>query len=177
MDTGGDLIVYNTLTAGGNITVGGVLQALNIAAPSSVLTVDAGILPVPKESSGPLQHTFNIDSIVSPNGIDFSGNESGGFFSSGGKLTINATTIDFGKTGIGVANFNGADAGAFGSGNPANGGDGGTFIVNTTGNITTVTGADITATTGLNAVDDGGFFGAGGSVTLSSSGGTEGAGS
>ena len=60
------------------------------------------------------------------------------------------------------------------NGNPFTtaGGDGGTFIVNATGNITTVLGADITATTGLNGSEDHGFSGNGGNVTLNSSGGT-----
>src|ERR1022692_2005788 len=171
---GGALHVDDTLTAGGNINVGGLFQALNVNAPSGILTVQGGIFPFIDSAIGASrQHTFNIDSIVSPAGIDFDGNRFNGIngLSSGGRLIINANTLTFDSaTGIAFANFNGADSGAFGSGNPAEGGDGGVFIVNTTGNITANNGADITATTGLNSAA-GVYSGAGGSVTLLSTGG------
>src|SRR5205085_8387732 len=61
-------------------------------------------------------------------------------------------------------------AGYLGDGVPANGGDGGNFIVNTTGDIAVDNGSEITATTGYNS-DAGVYSGAGGSVTLHSTGG------
>ncbi len=174
VDVGGALAVDDTLTAGGNINVGGFFLAVNVNAPSGILNVQGGIVPFADEAIGAsLQHTFNVDSIVSPAGIDFNGNRFNGIngLSSGGRLTINATTLTFDSaTGVASANFNGADANAFGSGSPHDGGDGGIFVVNTTGNITANNGANITATTGVNS-DIGVFSGAGGSVTLKSSGG------
>jgi hypothetical protein len=176
----------DTVTAGGDIDADGV-QVITINAPTGVLTVGSqGIHPVIREPDGAaLQHTFNVDSIVSPNGIDFSGNQFGGIggLSSGGRLTINANTITFNTTaldapgptvGIAFANFDGADQGAFGVNNPSSGGDGGIFIVNTTGDINADNGANITATTGLNgtvSLQKVIFSGAGGSVTLHSTGG------
>jgi FecR-like protein len=162
------------VTAGGNITAGR-LRVLNIDAPTGILTVSDNIIPLYFLPGGENpQHTFNVSSIVAPGGIDFSGfNYYYSGLSEGGKLTINATTIAFdAATGIGSANFNGADAGTLDGGAPAEGGSGGTFIVNTTGNITTVLGADITATTGLNESGDHGFHGNGGNVTLNSTAGT-----
>src|SRR5205823_1295618 len=91
IDVGGRLFIEDTLTAGGNINVSSFLQALNINAPAGVLTVNGGIYPVLEMTAGAaLQHTFNVDSIVSPNGIDFSGNQFDGIngLSSGGLLTI-----------------------------------------------------------------------------------------
>ncbi|MGH8100775.1 MAG: beta strand repeat-containing protein, partial [Chthoniobacterales bacterium] len=173
--TGGFLVVYHTLTAGGNIDVGSFLQATTINAPSSVLTVQGEITPNLLNAGAALQHTFNVDSIVSPNGIVFDGNQFNGTngLSSGGLLTINSNTVTFDSaTGIGFANFNGADAGSFSNGGPSSGGDGGTFIVNTAGDITANNGSDITATTGNNASGDNGFSGAGGTVKLVSTGGS-----
>ena len=124
------------------------------------------------------QNFITANTIVSPNGMDFSGNQFGGIdgLASGGKLTVNASTLTIdSSTGVGAANFSGADAGATDfNGNVFTtvGGDGGTFIVNATGDITANNGTDITATTGNNASGDNGFSGAGGNVTLASTGGT-----
>jgi hypothetical protein len=168
------------VSAGGDVTVG-TLAVLDLTTPGILTETTGGIHPLvfdndDLDDGAAAQHTFTVASIVSPNGIDFSGNQFGGIdgFSSGGLLTINATTITFGDGGIASANFNGADAGAFDDEpfTPAGGGSGGTFVVNTTDNITTVLDFDITATTGLNAPGDLGFSGNGGNVTLNSSGGT-----
>jgi hypothetical protein len=169
------------VSAGDDITVG-TLAVLDLTTPGILTETTGGIHPLVFDTDGSndgaaAQHTFTVASIVSPNGIDFSGNQFVGIdgFSSGGLLTINATTITFGEGGIASANFNGANAGAFDDDpfTPASGGNGGTFIVNATGNITTVPGADITATTGLDFLEEG-FSGSGngGNVTLNSSGGT-----
>jgi hypothetical protein len=165
VDVGGDLFVF-TLTAGGNINVGNGFIALNVNAPSSILTVQGNIGPF--GGPGSPQYTYNVDSIIAPAGINFSFNGTPNFV---GKLTINANTLTFDPaTGIALANFNGVNANEFGSGNPAEGGNGGTFIVNANGNITANSGANITATTGLNSAA-GVYSGAGGSVTLLSTGG------
>ena len=174
IDVTGQLGAFGTVAAGGNITANGV-DVENINAPNGVLTVGSNGITAFVVSPGgaTVQETFNINSIISPVGIDYSGNQFNGIdgHSSGGLLTINATTLTFDSaTGIGNTNFNGADAGSFSGGGPTNGGDGGTFIVNTTGDITANHGADITATTGLNTAA-GVYSGAGGSVTLLSTGG------
>jgi hypothetical protein len=179
IDVVGNLAAFFTVTAGGNITANSV-SVETIDAPAGILTASGGgISPFIKDSSGPndgaaIQHTFNVASVVSPAGIDFSGNQFNGIdgFSSGGLLTINATTLLFDPgTGIGVVNFNGADAGAFSGGQtPVTGGDGGIFIANATGDISTTSDSPITATTGL--TDPSGFGGKGGTVTLASTTGT-----
>jgi hypothetical protein len=198
IDVGGDLLAgdFRGVVAGTTIHVKGVLSSKEVSAGGDItadhveiltLTAPNGVLTAGSGGITPFlfldmydanrQHTFAVDSIVSPNGIDFSGNQFGGIggLSSGGRLTINANTITFdSEVGIGSANFNGADSGAFGGGEPAEGGSGGIFIVNTTGNITANNGTDITATTGLNSslgIDKFVFSGAGGSVTLHSTGG------
>jgi hypothetical protein len=172
INVGGDLLVVS-VSAGGDVTADHVI-VLTLNAPNGVLTAGSGgITPYVTSNGAGEQHTFTVSSIVSPNGIDFSGNQFGGLagLSSGGLLTVNANTLTFDSaTGVASANFNGADSGAFGGGEPAEGGDGGIFIVNATGNITANNGADITATTGLNS-DAGVYSGAGGSVTLHSTGG------
>ncbi len=180
---GGD-IQASYVTAGGNISAN-ITRIQTIIAPTGILSVADQIRPsvfstdpMFPEQGAKAPHDYTVDSIIAPNGIDFSGNQFGGIngYSSGGILTINATTILFNLAGgIGGANFNGADAGTLGFDSEVFttvGGDGGTFIVNATGNITTVLGADITATTGLNESGDLGFNGNGGNVTLNSTAGT-----
>ena len=182
--TAGQYISATSLTAGGDITADNT-RVQYITSPTGVLRVASGINPsvfstapgFPQGAAAP--HIYTVDSIVSPNGIDFSGNQFDGIdgFSSGGLLTINADTQIVGAGGIAFANFNGADVNGFGTdfpnGGPATAGSGGTFIVNTTGDITTVVGADITATTGLIPSSLTPIFsGAGGTVELNSSAGT-----
>ena len=186
IDVTGELSAFDTVTAGGNITANTVAVP-TINAPDGILSVGSGgirpfIVSGGTDDGANLQHTFNVNSVVSPNGIDFSGNQFGGIsgLSSGGKLTINADSITFindfrggNPPGIAFANFNGADAGGFDGQTPTSGGSGGKFIVNTAGNITAFNGADITATTGLNdpniaQVD---HSGDGGTVELNSSDG------
>jgi hypothetical protein len=173
INVAGQLSAFGTVTAGGNITAKGV-DVENINAPNGVLTVgNNGIRAFVVSPGGAAVHeTFNVNSIISPAGIDYSGNQFGGIdgLSSGGLLTINAATITFDpSTGIGPANFNGADAGSFGNGGPASGGDGGTFIVNTTGAITV--NSDIEATSGSQS-GSAPPSGNGGTVNLNSSGDT-----
>jgi hypothetical protein len=172
---GGTMRAIGSITAGGDITADTVqISSGGITTPGNLIAGSGGIHPfVISPGGAALQATATVATITSPNGIDFSGNQFLGIdgLSSGGRLTVNANSITFDPaSGVASANFNGADAAAFGSGSPPNGGDGGVFIVNTTGDITANNGADITATTGLNSAA-GVFSGAGGSVTLHSSGG------
>ena len=172
---GGQMRAFGSITAGGNITADTVaISSGGITTPGNLTAGSGGIHPfVISPGGAALQATATVATITSPNGIDFSGNQFLGIdgLSSGGRLTVNASSITFDPaSGVASANFNGADANAFGSGSPPDGGDGGVFIVNTTGDITANNGADITATTGLNSAA-GVFSGAGGSVTLHSSGG------
>ncbi len=180
---GGSLSGFGTAMAGGDITANSTAIP-TITSPNGVLRVgDGGIRPFvesfedphnphdPPQDGANLQHTITVDSIISTGGIDFSGNQFGGTsgLSSGGLLTINARTLRFdSEDGIADVNFNGADANAFGAGNPAGGGDGGVFRATTTGNI--YVGSFISATTGQNDLEsDVSFSGKGGTVSLDAS--------
>jgi len=168
---GGTLTAFGTVTAGGNITADEIAVP-TIFSPTGALIVGAGgIHPLIADGAG-LQHTFTIDSIVCPAGIDFSGNQFGGIdgLSSGGLLAINARTITFDSlAGIGFVNFNGADVGGFDGINPTTPGSGGTLTVNTTGPITV--NSDIEATTGFEPLGAP-AHGKGGKVLLTSAGDT-----
>jgi hypothetical protein len=183
--TAGGYISASSITAGGDVTADNT-HVQTITSPTGVLDVTNGISPNvfstdPAFPQGAMaQHVYTVDSIVSPGGIDFSGNQFHGIngFSSGGLLTINATTLTFDPaTGIGTVNFNGADAGALDYDNQiftTVGGDGGTFIANASGDITTTSGSPISATTGqidpnLSSATS---SGAGGTVALNSTNGT-----
>ena len=167
--------VTNTLlspnaTAGGNINASHVqVQNINpnIVPPSNTtLTAgNGGITPFVGPGGSGLQHTFNVMTVVSPMGIDFSGSQFPTPSSDGGQLVLNANTQLISSAGIAGANFNGADAPDLSS--PAGGG--GAFAVNTAGALT-VNGVDITATSGI--IDTAGApSGAGGSVSLNSTNG------
>ena len=178
--TGTDLLASAFVTAGSTINVGGRLRApqvtaggnvtadhvivRNLDAPSGVLTAGArGITPFLVSPDGAnLQHTFNVASVVSPNGINFNGSQFGALSTAGGRLTINASTLTFGSGGIAFADFNGANGGS------GAGGSGGVFLANTTGALTV--NGPISATTGTNnpQVFDGGT---GGTVMLKTTGG------
>lgn len=178
--SGGDLTGFNSVAAGttinvtntllspqvgagGNITADHVeAQNINPGVVSSATTLMAGaggITPFIGPSGSGLQHTFNVMTIQSPAGINFSGINFGAA-NNGGLLTINAQSQTIGGTGIASANFNGAD------GDPAGGG--GTFTLNTVGDLTV--GANIDATTGI-IPTNGTPSGAGGTVNLTSTSG------
>jgi mannose-6-phosphate isomerase-like protein (cupin superfamily) len=168
---GNIISVTNTLlspsvTAGGNITAGHIeVQNINPnSVPPSNTTLIAGsggITPFVGPSGAALQHIFDVMTIQSPKGIDFSGIHFG-TASNGGLLTINAESQTFSAAGINGANFNGEDSS--GLGNPAGGG--GNFTVNTVGNIS-LNGTTISATTGI--IDPTAEpSGAGGTVSLNS---------
>jgi mannose-6-phosphate isomerase-like protein (cupin superfamily) len=174
ISAGNNIGVTNTLlspsvTAGGNINAGHVeVQNINpfaVAPFTTTLTAGAGgITPFVSAAGSGLQHTFNVMTIVSPNGIDFSGTHFGPG-ADGGILTINAQTLNFAAAGINGVIFDGAPA-------PSTSlppGNGGTFTGNTTGDLS-VSGVNITATTGI--IDTNGMpAGAGGTVNLTSSNG------
>lgn len=178
--TGTDLFANGFVTAGSTISVGGQLRSpqvnaggdvtadqvtvLNLGAPNGIVTAGTGaITPFVPSPGSNLQHTFNVASVVSPNGILFNGSQFGGQNTAAGGLTINATTLTFGSGGIAFADFNGADS------TTGAGGGGGVLNATTTGNMTV--DGPISATTGRNErnTDVGG---AGGTVMLKSTGGT-----
>ncbi len=174
----GQYISVSSVSAGGDITAGST-RVQYITAPTGVLSVSGGIYPdifstAPQfpEQGAAAPHTYTVDSIVSPNGIDFSGNQFNGIlnYTSGGLLTINANSLSFdASTGIGSTNFNGADVNGFSTGNtPTVPGDGGTLTVNATNDITVNT--PITASSGLTDAN-GTIGGAGGTVSLISTDG------
>ena len=178
--TAGQSISATSLMAGGDITAGNT-SVQYITSPTGVLRVANGINPsifstapgFPQGAAAP--HIYTVDSIVSPNGIDFSGNQFDGIagLSSGGLLTINANSLSFDpSTGIGPVNFNGADQNGFSNGTtPTLPGDGGNLTVNTTGTI--VVNSDIEATSGyFQPVPYATPAGFGGTVDLNSSGDT-----
>jgi hypothetical protein len=168
---GNIISVTNTLlspsvTADGNITAGHIeVQNIN---PNSVppinttLTAGAGgITPFVGPSGSALQHTFNVMTIQSPNGIDFSGIHFG-TASNGGLLTINADSQVFNAaSGINGANFNGGDNVGGVAGN------GGQLQVNTTKKLNLLK-TTISATTGIMGgnADPAVFGGNGGTVNL-----------
>lgn len=159
-------LVSPQVAAGGNITAGHVaVQNINPGITPSNTTLIAGsggITPFVGPSGSALQHTFDVMTIQSPNGIDFSGIHFG-TASDGGLLTINAASQTFSAAaGINGANFNGGDSS--GLGNPAGGG--GDFTVNTVGNLS-LNGTTISATTGIIDPNDN-PSGAGGTVSLNS---------
>jgi len=162
-----------SVSAGGNITANHV-AVLTLGAPNSVLNAGSGgITPFINSSGADAQHTFNVSSVQSPSGINFSGNNFSALSSHGGLLTINADAQVFSvATGINGVNFNGAD-GRIGSNDsqiPAGGG--GIFTVNTTGPITV--DSDIEATSGNQpiAFAFAAPAGDGGTVNLNSTNGT-----
>ncbi len=175
INAGGEL-TSPLVQAGGNVSAQTV-RVLALEAPLGVLTAGSGgIVPFFNSEGAAAQHTFTIVSVVSPStGIDFSGNQFEGRNNdfSGGRLTIFANTLRFdAEIGLGAVNFNGADGFGFAF-SPASGrgGDGGIFILNALGDI--FVGENISATTGLNDPNNGNapFGGAGGQVTLETSGG------
>jgi FecR protein len=181
IQVGGRLAAFDTVSAGGDITADTVAVP-NITTPGVLTAGSGGIKPFvfSTDPSFPAQgakapHVFTVDSIVSPNGIDFSGNQFDGIdgYSSGGILTINANSLSFdSSTGIGPVNFNGADENGFSNGTtPTMPGDGGNLTVNTTGTI--VVNSDIEATSGyFQPVPSATPAGFGGTVDLNSSGDT-----
>ena len=185
ISAGGNLQASSaTVTTGGNITVG-FLRVQYTSAPNGIVTANFDIRPDVfstspdfPEQGAKAPHTITAGTVVSPNGINFSGNQFGGIngYTSGGILTIDATTLDFNSdTGIGNVNFDGADAGATDFGGnvfTTVGGDGGSFTAKTTTGDLTVA-SNISATTGNNLSDPNNpsaaeYHGAGGTVALSS---------
>jgi mannose-6-phosphate isomerase-like protein (cupin superfamily) len=160
-----------TVTAGGDITAGHVeVQNINLNAPapftSNLMAAAGGITPFVGASGSGLQHTFNVLTVVSANGIDFTGDHFGPG-DNGGLLTINAGSLTLTAAGINGVNFNGAPSPTV---LPVAPGNGGTFIANAAGDII-VDSVNLTATTGV--VDPGAAQtgGSGGTINLNSANG------
>src|SRR5206468_10204284 len=120
-----------SVNAGTNVMVGaditaGHVQVLNLMTPGNLTAGAGGITPFAATPN--TLHHFGVNTVLSPNGIDFSG---GNFLlpsSNGGQLEIDARSQIFGAGGINGANFDGANAPSPGM-SPAGGG--GTLMVNT----------------------------------------------
>jgi len=163
--------VLGNLTATGNISAG-QLSATNVNSPA--IAVGSGGITrfsfptiLNELTINPL-HTITTNSLSSTGGINFNGPDfdtPAGFGPfSGGQLTINVPSLMFGKDILGTVTFDGG-------GSPSaaiEGGSGGTFTVNATGDITV--NSPIEATTGLmpSSSEPGG---AGGTVNLNSTNG------
>ncbi|MEP7015167.1 MAG: FecR domain-containing protein [Verrucomicrobiota bacterium] len=163
----GGALTSRDVESTGNVNAGQVSVLLlnqNFSPSNSTLIAGAGgITPYLPVSGG--VHRFNVATVQSPNGINFSGNNFSTQGSNGAILSLTAQSQVFGAGGIVGANFNGGDAA------PAmSAGSGGTLAVNTGGALS-VTGSTITATTGI--IDTAGTpSGSGGTVNLTSSTGT-----
>lgn len=157
-----------TANAGGDITAGHVeVRTINpgVTSSNTLLTAGAGgITPFIGLASSIPPPVFNVSTVHSPTGIDYSGANFAAASSSGSQLTINANAQAFDASGIKGANFNGADAPNAG----VAAGGGGTFTVNTVNNLSVDT--NISATSGIiGSLDP--PSGNGGNVTLSSANG------
>ena len=173
IDVNGLLSAFGAITAGGNITATTLdVSEGGVTTTGSVIVGAGGIRPFVVGPGGAAKESFiTADTIVSPNGIDFSGNQFDGIdgLSSGGRLTLNARTLLFDSNGgIGDVNFDGADVNGFPNGGPSAAGNGGIFIANATGDITV--NSVIEATSGLQDASSA-PTGNGGTVTLHSTGG------
>jgi hypothetical protein len=162
--TGGDIscnlnLIANTIVANGTVSANHV-EAQNVTALGNLVVGPGAITPFLSPVGANLLHTFMVATVISPNGIDFNGNQFPTASSPGGILEIDALSQVFGAGGIGSVNFNGGDFG----------GDGGTLTVNTVGDLS-LAGTTITATTGQlqSAADP--PTGAGGKVNLTSTSG------
>lgn len=159
--TGGDIscnrnLIANTVVANGTVSANHI-EAQNVTALGNLVAGAGAITPFLSPVGANLLHTFMVATVISPNGIDFNGNQFPTPSSPGGILEIDALSQVFGAGGIGSVNFNGGDFG----------GDGGTLTVSTIGDLS-LSGTTITATTGQlqSAADP--PTGAGGTVNLTS---------
>jgi len=178
----GRLNVLGTVLADGDVNVG-TLSVTNLDTQgNNTIVGPGGITPfsIPGQLAPDILHTLTTRLLSSAGGINFDGVAAVGDFSlatNGGALTVNALTLSFGSLPlrvsgfipfspdiVGSVSFNGGDGSfTFGPGN------GGTFTVNTTSDITV--NSDIEATSGR--IQPGANpSGAGGEVNLNSSNGT-----
>jgi FecR protein len=175
----GSLVVTGRVNVNGalNVTdtlIAGTLSATNVNAPG-ILVGAGGItaFTYPNEFFPAfLQNTITTGALTSTGGINFNGPDftapigPGPF--NGGRLTINVPSLTFGPSAAdniqGPVTFNGG-----GSPNAA-AGDGGTFTVNATGDVTV--GSAISATTGIQSGSAAIASGIGGTVNLNSANGT-----
>lgn len=173
LSVAGRLNVFGAITSKGAVTAT-QLSATNINAPS-IAVGSGGItrFSYPNETPVNPVHTITTSALTSTGGINFNGLDQdaipgfGPF--DGGQLTLNVPSLTFGPSAAnniqGPVTFNGGAS----SNVAIQGGSGGTFTVNATGDITV--GSPIQATTGLqpSSSEPGGV---GGAVNLNSTGGT-----
>jgi hypothetical protein len=162
--------VFGTLTSTGSISAG-TFSVTNANAPA--IDVGAGGITRFNFPSEPFSiavpHVITTNALTSTGGINFNGLDYdpgttlGPF--SGGTLTINVPSLNFGTDIQGAVTFNGGSS----PNNTIPAGDGGTFTVNATGAITV--NNSITATTGLRTADPP-PSGTGGNVNLNTTNGT-----
>ena len=167
----GRLNVLGTVLADDDVNVG-TLSVTNLDTQGNNTIVGAGgITPfsVPGQLAPDILHTLTTRLLSSAGGINFDGVAADGDFSlatNAGALTINALILSFGPKGniMNGVSFNGGDGSfTFGPGN------GGTFTVNATSDITV--DSDIEATSGR--IQPGTSpSGDGGEVNLNSNNGT-----
>ena len=160
-----DQLFAASVSAGGDVSANRI-SVLDLDAPTAAVTAGkGGITPYLGAPDGAAaMHTFNIGSLSSAGGIDFSGSQFNEPGSAGGRLTINVASGFDGGAGLNQINFNGSDATAS---TPA--ASGGILNVNAIGDINLTT--DITATTGLQEATEA-PSGTGGTVDLRSSEGS-----
>ena len=142
----GQYMSATSVTAGGDITAGST-HVQNITSPTGVLRVASGISPLVfstdptiVEQGAAAPHVYSVDSIISPNGIDFSGNQFNGIagYSSGGLKTINAELSYLrSEHGYRTGEFQRRRRERISNGTaPTLAGDGGSLTVNASGDIT-----------------------------------------
>jgi hypothetical protein len=168
----GRVDVFGTLNSTGTITAG-QLSGTNVIAPAGIQVGTGGItrFTFPNGFPPPVFHTITAGSLTSTGGINFNGPNFGtppGFGPfDGGQLTINVPSLTFGPSAAdniqGPVTFNGGDGNATRAA-----GSGGSFTLNTTGNITV--NSAIEATTGFRDVSLA-PTGNGGNVNLNSTAG------
>jgi hypothetical protein len=174
MDVSGTLSIGDRLNVLGTIMASdvsaGTLAATHIVADGNIMAGSGGITRFLYDDGGfaNVLHVLSGARVMSLGGIDFTGAPDGdGVEINGGSLLIEANSLSFNPEAdadiIGNPLFDGGD-----SSNGA-GGDGGSFTVQTSGDISV--NAFISATTGRNGPDID-FGGAGGAVDLESSEGT-----
>ena len=180
---GAALDVWGAVTAGGDINAQ-TISSTNVTSFGNISAGSGGIREFQFPSgvfATSILHTLTAASVTSQGGINFDGVAADGDFSmatNAGALTINADSLSFGSAAlrvsgfippppsdiVGFVTFNGGDGSStFDPGN------GGTFTVNTTSDITV--NSDIEATSGR--IQPGASpSGDGGEVNLNSSNGT-----
>ena len=140
----GRMNVFGTVNAGANVSAG-TLAVTDLTTTGSITSGTGGIarFTIPSEPFLQIAHVLNGGTVTSQGGIRFDGDASflGNPPTDGGKLTINTTALNLGTDIVGPVTFNGGDGGA------SPGASGGSFTINTVGDLTV--SVAVNATTGL----------------------------